>query len=106
MLGFKRTRNILKQNAGKVIYNANGVKLRQLVEEVTGRSISIGSIYTTLDELEEHGYVRSKIGDSSPGRGGKRRWYYEVTGAGIRELKEMEKARTRLTGLQPGLSLL
>jgi PadR family transcriptional regulator, regulatory protein PadR len=85
--------------------NAYGVKLRQHVEEVTGHSISIGSIYTTLDGLEEAGYVKSKIGEATPERGGKRKWYYEVTGEGISALKETEKARIRLTGLQPGLSV-
>jgi hypothetical protein len=39
--------------------NAYGVTIQQTVEEVTGRSTSIGAIYTTLERLEQKRLVSS-----------------------------------------------
>jgi DNA-binding PadR family transcriptional regulator len=39
---------------------AYGVSIRENIEERTGRTVSIGAIYTTLGRLEERGLVRSR----------------------------------------------
>src|SRR6476659_8476322 len=39
--------------------NADGVTIRQLLEKETGRSVSYGALYTTLDRLERKRYVTS-----------------------------------------------
>jgi PadR family transcriptional regulator PadR len=41
-----------------------------------------------LDRLEDKGYVRSWIGDSTPERGGRRRKVYRMLPEGARELRE------------------
>jgi len=70
-----------------------GVPIHQTVEEATGRFISIGSIYATLDRLERSGFVSSRIGDPTAERGGRAKKFFKVEGAGMLALKEAEQIR-------------
>jgi DNA-binding PadR family transcriptional regulator len=81
--------------------NAYGVPIRQALEEATGRSVSIGSLYTTLSRLEEKGLVKSRIGAPTAERGGRAKRYYEVKGSGLLLLHQVEAARKRLKAFQP-----
>jgi PadR family transcriptional regulator PadR len=62
--------------------NAYGMTVRREIEERTGRNISIGAIYTTLERLEAKGYVSSFVGEPTAERGGrgKRLFRIEVDG--------------------------
>jgi DNA-binding PadR family transcriptional regulator len=66
---------------------AYGVSVRDNIEERTGRTVSIGAIYTTLGRLEERGVVRSRTEDPQ-GRTGRPRKYYALSPEGARELRE------------------
>ena len=46
--------------------DAYGVTVRRDVEERTGRTVSLGAVYATLDRLEKKGYVSSYEGDRPP----------------------------------------
>ena len=41
--------------------NAYGMTVRREIEARTGRDISIGAVYATLERLEAKGYVRSQL---------------------------------------------
>jgi PadR family transcriptional regulator, regulatory protein PadR len=75
---------------------AYGVSIRQLIEEETNRLTSIGAIYTTLERLEQKGYVRSHQGEATPERGGRAKKYFHVTGSGAVALNEAMEARRKL----------
>lgn len=62
--------------------NAWGRTIRELVLERTGREVSPGALYTTLDRLEDQGLVASFLGEGTPARGGRRRRHYRLTPAG------------------------
>ena len=64
------------------IDDAYGTTIRREIEERTGRSVSAGALYTTLDRLERRGLVTSSWGDSTPARGGKRKRIFKVRQAG------------------------
>jgi PadR family transcriptional regulator, regulatory protein PadR len=80
--------------------NAYGVTIRKALEEATSRSITVGSLYTTLSRLEEKGLVRSWVGDSTRERGGRAKRHYEVKGSAQSLLKEVQAARQRLVTLE------
>jgi PadR family transcriptional regulator, regulatory protein PadR len=86
-----------------LVPNAYGVKIRQRIEE-EGKSISIGSIYTVLDKLEELGLVSSELGEATRERGGKKKCFYKITGAGELALSHSDRLRARLRGTEPSLS--
>jgi len=62
---------------------AYGPSIRSAIEESTGRRIVIGSIYTTLERLEDKGLLRSRLGDATPERGGRRKRIYQATRVGM-----------------------
>ncbi|RPJ61442.1 MAG: PadR family transcriptional regulator [Acidobacteria bacterium] len=84
--------------------DAYGMSVRRELERVTRRSVTIGSVYITLDRLEAKGLVTSKrtaAGTDSPSRR-----VFSVTSAGAKALSETRAARDRLwdgINLQPFL---
>jgi PadR family transcriptional regulator, regulatory protein PadR len=70
------------------------------IEARTGRPPSPGSMYVTLDRLEEKGLLRSRLVDADGERAGRPRRYVSVTAYGLRELRA---SRTALLKLWRGL---
>jgi DNA-binding PadR family transcriptional regulator len=64
-----------------------GAAIRAEILETTGRSITPGAIYPTLDRLESRGLLRSALGEPHPHRGGRARREFRVTPAGLREVR-------------------
>ncbi len=73
-----------------------GKTIREQVSEATGRDVSIGALYATLDRLERKGFIKSHQGEATPERGGRAKRYFEVGGAGIAALSAMHVARNKL----------
>lgn len=61
---------------------AYAVSVRDEIERRTGRSVSRGAIYVTLDRLERKGYVTSRLGEPTAERGGKAKRVFALEGAG------------------------
>jgi PadR family transcriptional regulator len=78
--------------------DAYGVATRDVLERETGRSVSLGPVYTVLDRLESKGLVRSTIVAGTPTRGGRRRRVFALTAAGSRALTSLQQIRARLYG--------
>ena len=76
---------------------AYGVTVRQEIEERTGREVSIGAIYATLDRLEVKGYVKSVVGEPTPERGGRSKRFFCVTAKGISAVNRTHRAVQDLT---------
>lgn len=64
------------------IDDAYGASIRDEIVQRTGREVSAGAVYTTLQRLEARGLVSSKWGDATPERGGKRKRHYSLERAG------------------------
>jgi len=75
---------------------AYGAAIQKMLEETTGRSASIATIYVTLVRLEKKGYVRSRREGSTPVRGGKAKRYFRLTPRGVEALKESRVALERM----------
>jgi PadR family transcriptional regulator, regulatory protein PadR len=74
--------------------DAYGMTVRRELEKVTGRDVTIGSVYITLDRLEAKGLVTSariSAGGDSPSRR-----VFSVTALGARSLAETRAVRDRL----------
>jgi PadR family transcriptional regulator PadR len=80
--------------------DAHGAAVRDEIERRIGRVVSPGAAYTALDRLEERGFVTSAIGETAPGRGGRRRKFYRVSPAGARAL---ERSYSDLRSMAAGL---
>jgi DNA-binding PadR family transcriptional regulator len=62
--------------------NAYGAAMRESIAKATGRTCSMGALYTTLDRLEAKGLVETWMGESTPQRGGRSKRMVRVTSAG------------------------
>ena len=77
---------------------AYGMAVQQVLERDTGRSVSLGPVYTVLDRLEAKGLVRSAMVAGTPTRGGRSRRVFKLTAAGSRALIALQQVRARLYG--------
>src|SRR6516225_9186942 len=67
--------------------NAYGVSIQEHIKERIGREPSTGSVYASLDRLEEKGFVKSRQGEATAERGGKRKLYFTITAKGQHALR-------------------
>ena len=72
---------------------AYGMNVRRELEGVTGREVTIGSVYATLDRLEAKGFVSSS---RTSGVDAASRRIFAVTRAGARSLALTREMRERL----------
>jgi DNA-binding PadR family transcriptional regulator len=75
---------------------AYAVTVRDEILSCTGRDVSRGSIYITLDRLESKGFLKSRLADPTPERGGRAKRYYSLRPAAIQALKESRRALVNL----------
>lgn len=80
--------------------DAYGMRLMEELEARVGRRVSRGSVYVTLDRLEEKGWIVSETSGSRPERGGRPRRIVSVTPEGVVELR---RSRDALLTLWDGL---
>jgi PadR family transcriptional regulator, regulatory protein PadR len=81
---------------------AYGVPIKQDIEQRTGRSLTVGALYRTLDRLEEKGYVSSAFSDPTPERGGRSKRYFKIKPLGLRTLRASREALMAMwEGLEP-----
>jgi DNA-binding PadR family transcriptional regulator len=76
---------------------AYGASIRESIQEATGRPCSIGALYTTLDRLESKGFVKTRMGDPTPQRGGRPKRMVRVTAKGVQAATEFYAAVTRVS---------
>ncbi len=87
--------------------NAYGATIHQDVEARTGRTLSVSAVYTTLDRLEEKGLVRSRPGEPTARRGGRRTRLFSLTPCGAEALARSYRAFREMTaGLEDTLEAL
>jgi PadR family transcriptional regulator PadR len=67
---------------------AYGVRIRDKIKEMTGRTFTFGTLYNTLDNLAKKGYVASQAVQILNQAGGNKRVYYNITKAGLEALHE------------------
>lgn len=76
--------------------NAYGVSIKEFIEERTKRTVSIGTLHSTIAHLEEKGYVTSFMGEPTRERGGRRKRFYQLTKSGSSALHYMKEFRDQL----------
>ena len=83
--------------------NAYGMTVRREIEARTGRNISIGAVYATLERLEAKGYISSFTGEPTPERGGRAKRLFRVEADGERAMRVSQEAIEKMMlGLKGG----
>ena len=82
-----------------------GLEIIKTVKNEAKTTFYIGTLYNLLSRMEKKGYVTSRWGDEDEGRGGARRRYYELTGAGASVLNAQKESLMNLWGLDNQLGI-
>jgi len=77
--------------------NAYGMTVRREIEVRTGRNLSIGAVYATLERLESKGYVSSSTGEPTAERGGRAKRLFRIEAGGQEALRASREAIRRMT---------
>jgi DNA-binding PadR family transcriptional regulator len=75
---------------------AYGMEIRRELAARTGRDVSIGAVYATLERLVDKGFVRIGAPAADPDRDGRARRFFTIAPAGVDALEAAEGARARL----------
>jgi PadR family transcriptional regulator PadR len=73
-----------------------GVSIANEIERRTGKRVSFGAVYATLDRLQRKGLITSELGGPTPKRGGKPKRFYRVEAPGERALREAQAWSERM----------
>lgn len=88
-----------------MVNDAYSVAICDDLEKRTKRSVKLGVVHAVLNRLEEKGLAKSKLGEATSARGGKRKRYYTVTNAGKASLLKAKELRDQYWQLIPNLKL-
>jgi DNA-binding PadR family transcriptional regulator len=77
--------------------NAYGMTIRREIEERTGRNLSIGAVYATLDRLESKGLVSSFLGEPTAERGGRAKRLFRIEAEGTQALRASQDTIRKMT---------
>jgi PadR family transcriptional regulator PadR len=69
------------------------------------RTVRLGVVHAVLNRLEEKGLVKSQLGEATATRGGKRKRFYFLTGAGKASMVRAKEIRDQLWRKIPDLHL-
>jgi DNA-binding PadR family transcriptional regulator len=89
MILLSRAEEIILLAVYKLQGNAYGVTIREQIHDDVGRYWPFGVIYKTLKKLKAKGYVEKITGDPVSERGGRSRYYYEITADGVSALEKI-----------------
>jgi DNA-binding PadR family transcriptional regulator len=95
---FERAVLLAVSRLGEAAY---GMKVRRELEHRLRRNVSIGAVYTTLDRMEEKGFVSSWVGEPTAERGGRAKKFFRVEAPGVEALNRTKEASDAVWALLP-----
>jgi|SRR4051794_8760210 PadR family transcriptional regulator PadR len=88
-----------------LVSDAYSVSISDELTKTSGRPVKLGVVHAVLNRLEEKGLVKSKLGEATNTRGGKRKRYYALTNGGRAALVKAKELRDELWSRIPGMLL-
>ncbi|HEV2988918.1 MAG TPA: PadR family transcriptional regulator [Candidatus Angelobacter sp.] len=76
--------------------DAYGVPIAREIEQQCGREVALGSVYATLERMEQKELVSSSLGEPTSERGGKAKRYFRITNKGKREVRKTREALIKM----------
>ena len=72
------------------------VSITDEIERRTGKKVSLGAVYATVDRLDRKGFISSSLGEPTPERGGKPKRFYKIEAPGQRALHAARQIDSRM----------
>ena len=83
---------------------AYGVAIKKEIERQLDRKVSVGALQSALRRMEKKGYMDSREGESTPGRGGRPKRYFTITASGVHALEYARDVRMKLWNQIPQIA--
>lgn len=96
-----RTEELILWAIIRLKHEAYCVPIRDTITDITGERWPLGSIYMPLDRLVKNGYLDSRLSDSTPERGGRRKRIYTLTPEGFAALEKTRDVQHRMWNHMP-----
>ena len=100
-----RSEEMLLLAVWRLQHEAYGVKIRNLLKELTGKEWAFGALFVQLDRLVHKELLRSHLSDPTPERGGRSKRIYQLTMDGRKALIQTKKVQETLWENIEGLGL-
>jgi len=81
-----------------------GVGIAKEYEANFNQSITLPTIHVVLKRLDEKGLVKSKMGEPTAERGGRRKRIYSATNNGYHLAKELQEKRSKIWSMIPNIN--
>jgi len=78
--------------------NAYGTSILKEIKVRTGKELSFGSLWVSLDSLARRGLINKRTAKETHPHGGRKKIFYRLTSSGILELQSTQKLNRRLWG--------
>lgn len=85
--------------------NAYSVAICDELSDQCGRKVRLGVVHAVLNRLETKGLIRSRLGEATKVRGGKRKRYYSITSGGKAAIIHAREIRNQLWNRIPAVVL-
>lgn len=82
-----------------------GVAIKNHIENLTGRNVTLSTVHASLHRLLNKGYLNSTFGAATKERGGKRKKIFTITTAGSKALRSSRGWREELWSTIPDVAL-
>lgn len=105
MILLSRAEEIILMAVYKLQGDAYGVTIREQVKNDIGRYWPFGAVYKTLKKMKAKGFVRKFASDPVSERGGRTRYYYEITPEGVLALEEILRIHSAIWSGFKGLDV-
>jgi len=83
---------------------AYGVSIQAEIKNRVNRDISRGALHAALTRLEKKDFIRSRLGEATAERGGRRKRLYTVTSQGKAALAKAREIRESMWQAVPNLA--
>jgi len=102
------TLNELKALSALIRKDMYGLEIMKTInqDDEVKKAMYLGSLYNLMNRLEKKGFTESYWGEETSERGGNRRRYYKITGAGEMALKKEQLTLTKLWGLEVAFGIV
>src|SRR5262245_28929841 len=74
---------------------AYGMRIRQEIEDQSGRNVAIGAVYAVVERLEDKRFIR-RVSPTAGNRDPRARRFFAITPAGTTAIEETAALRDRL----------
>ena len=68
------------------------MRIRQEIEEQSGRSVAIGAVYASIERLEDKGYIKAVAAPAGPNRDARARRFFAITPQGTQRRRGDRRA--------------